>query len=86
MTHISSAARRQFASRANKKAAGFIRPTIRLDGKTVTRLRRLAKGEGTTQVRVIEVALTLLDNKPLLKYVHAWSAERAAKATSGPSR
>lgn len=86
MTNTPPAARRQAASRAKKKAAGFVRLTLSFDGKTVARLRRLAKGDGTTQARVIEAALALVDNKQLLKDIQAWAAERAAKTESGAER
>ena len=54
MANISSSAQRQAVSRAKKKAAGFVRFTLRFDARTAARLRRLARSDGTTQARVVE--------------------------------
>lgn len=75
----STPAQRQAACRANKKAAGFVSVTLRLDAETTARLRRLAKADDTTQACVIAAALALVDNKPLLKQVLTWTAERSSQ-------
>lgn len=80
MNNTLSGAQRQAASRAKKKSGGYIRLTLRFNGKTVARLRRIAKSNETTQAQVVEAALALLDNKQLLKDVQAWAADRNAKA------
>lgn len=54
-------AERQAASRAKKKTEGFVRTTLRLDPKSIARLRRLAKQDKTTQAKVIQVALLLAE-------------------------
>lgn len=56
-------AERQASSRAQKKAAGFVRTTLRLDQKSIVRLRRLAKQHATTQAKVIELALLLAESR-----------------------
>ena len=76
MNYTPTSAYRQAASRAKKKSAGFVRLTLRFDSKTASRLRRMAKSNETTQALVIEAALALFDNKPLLKDVQVWAAER----------
>lgn len=83
MNNTLSGAQRQAASRAKKKSAGFARLTLRFDGKTVARLRRIAKSNETTQAQVIEAALLLFDNQQLLKDIKAWTAERKAKEFQG---
>jgi len=67
---------RQAASRSKKKAAGFVRTTLRLDSKTIVRLRRLARREGVPQAKIIEAALLLFENKEVLKEVQAWVAAK----------
>lgn len=77
---IKTPSERQATSRAKKKAAGFVRTTLRLDSKTIARLRRLAKRDGVPQAKIIEAALLLFESKELLKDVQAWAAaQREAK-------
>ena len=76
-------AQRQTASRAKKKASGFVRLTLRFDSETASRLRRLAKRNGTPQAMVVAAALALVDNPQLVRDVQAWAAARAAKAPAG---
>lgn len=71
-------AERQAASRTRKKGDGFVRTTLRLDAKTIARLRRLAKRDDCPQATVIAAALVLVDNRQLLQDVKAWAAERQA--------
>lgn len=67
---------RQADSRTKKKAAGFVRTTLRLDGKTIARLRRLATRNGVPQTKIIEAALLLFENKEVLKEIQAWAAAK----------
>lgn len=71
---------RQAASRTKKKATGFVRTTLTLDGKTIVRLRRLAKREGVQQARIVEAALLLFENKEVLKEIQAWAAAKREAA------
>lgn len=83
MNNTLSGAQRQSASRAKKISAGYVRLTLRFNGKTAARLRRMAKSNETTQAHVVEAALVLLDNQQLLKDIKAWTAERKAKEFQG---